>query len=907
MNVITAKKWSVIFILVSLLISFIIITLLGKSLNSFYNYQKFDSELHGSVSGKMELTLDRFHFFLRNELKKEWLQLKASKPVSDSDSPLKTFHISVRQADIDLLNSNLPMSGKEQYIDGSLKISDDGSNKIHDIKIRYRGDNNFHWLYPQKSMRIKFKGKNSYHMEKSFNLVNPPNLYFHRDIITYSLARQLGLLAPDNYPVRVFINGVYKGVFCYLSQVNERLLRKHKMMPGSIYFGDSAPINERGVRNLWSNEKFWEKKAHRNAEQEKNREDIVFFINAVYEPDEKKFYDMFNQFFDTEKFFKYVAIDRFVGSYHHDYHHNHKLYFDPYKGKFEPIEWDVRVWTMPEEKDTALYPLLLKLKKNPILDAKIDKKVYSLIESKMNKYFIQQIDALYDQVKYDLKSDYLKDNAVLNKLFITWISEPFMMDDYDKQIQSDKQLINTRIENLKKIYDTVSIRYDATSYGHDKFILKIMLSGYSPVILNFNPDISISRKNRGEVENDSFSSITLYPGRKLEKNIRKINVQLMGRDNVVNVPQFYEFVVATDNITAFINTLEATNYITGKPVKMKPEKFKIQYDKEVIHPWDLITPEDRVLELKGVINLSGTKVFKENEHVIIKPGTLFLMDEKASVLFHGKVTAQGSKKNPIRFIAKDPKIPWGIVALQGKGTKNSKFEYVEFENGSVDTQNLIHYTAPFNIHDTDWFEVRHCRIGQNFVGDDSMHIAHAKGIIDNCEFHDAKSDALDIDISEVLVTNNIFYKSGNDGLDIMTTTLDASNNVFIDTGDKGISVGEWSKANITDSLFLRAQIGIAIKDKSRVTAENIVIADSKILAIHLYNKNKQYDEGGFFNGNHIYLLGNTKVKTDKRSRKKMINKTENELPSLKNNQWYSNLLKNVNEEIVDDMELKYAR
>lgn len=875
-------------------------TLAGKSLNSFYSYQK-------SIFPKIELTLDRFHFFFKNELKKEWLKLTAPEPLPDVNSPLKTFHISVNQADIDLLNSNLPLSGKEQYIDGALKISDDGISKVRNIKLRYRGDNNFHWLYGQKSMRIKLRGDDTYEMEKKFNLINTPNLYFHRDIIAYSLARRLGLITPDNYPVRVFINGVYKGVYSYLSQVNEHLLRKQKRMPGSIYFGDYASINEFGVRNLWDNEKFWVKKASRNAEQKKNREDLLFFLNAPYEPDEKKFFNIFYQNFDTEKFFNYMAIDRLVASRHHDYHHNHKIYFDPYKGKFEPIEWDIRTWSQSDKKNVTFYPLLLKVMKNPILDWEIDKKVYSLIKNNINKYFIGQIDDLYDQVKDDLKSDYLKDNAIRTKLFATWTSVPFSMDQYYNQLQSDKKLITARIENLKKLYNRVSINYDVNAYAHNKYLLTIKLAGHSPVILNFNSDIKVKRKIKGRFETDAISRIRLFPGRKLIKNIRKPPIATLGRDEVVNVPQFYEFAVETDNIPVFIDKIQAENDITGKSVQLTAEKFAVQYDDGVIHPWDFITPEDRVTELKGTINLSGTKVFKKNEHVVIKPGTRFIMDEKASVFFYGKVTAIGIKEAPILFLAKDPKRPWGVVALQGKATKNSIFEYVEFENGSVDTQNLIHYTAPFNIHDTDGFEVRHCRIGPNFVGDDGMHVAYATGIIDNCEFYDGLSDGLDIDISEVTVTNNIFYKSGNDGLDIMTTIMNASNNIFIDTGDKGISVGEWSQAHITDSLFLRTNIGIEIKDKSRVTADNLIIADSKKTAIHLYNKNNHYDEGGFLNGEAIWLLGNTKVKADKRSDKKITNITENTLPSLKDFHWYSNLKKNPYKKNVDEMDKKYAR
>ena len=282
-------------------------------------------------------------------------------------------------------------------------------------------------------------------------------------------------------------------------------------------------------------------------------------------------------------------------------------------------------------------------------------------------------------------------------------------------------------------------------------------------------------------------------------------------------------------------------------------------------------------------------VFSKYEKVVIQPGTTFVMSKNASIYFYGKVSALGTKQYPIRFIAKDSNQPWGIVAVQGAATSGSSFSHVEFENGSVDSRNLIHYTAQFNIHDSNKFEVNNCKIGRNFVGDDAMHVAYSKGVINGCEFYNARSDALDIDISDVEVVNNIFYKSGNDALDIMTTRLKSSNNIFIDTGDKGISVGEWSEAEIVDSLFFKNYIGLEIKDKSNVIANNLIFIDSKDKAVNLYNKNKRYDQGGVLKADNLFFIGNNKVITDKKSSFEIKNKAEDEMPNVGKFNWYHNI------------------
>ena len=93
-------------------------------------------------------------------------------------------------------------------------------------------------------------------MERTFNLINPVEMSSYRDVLNYSLARQQGLISPDCYPVRVRINGQYMGVYLYISQVDENLLRKYKRMPGSIYYGDLGIIDD--VEYVWDAQEKWD-------------------------------------------------------------------------------------------------------------------------------------------------------------------------------------------------------------------------------------------------------------------------------------------------------------------------------------------------------------------------------------------------------------------------------------------------------------------------------------------------------------------------------------------------------------------------------------------------------------------------------------------------------------------------
>jgi hypothetical protein len=833
------------------------------------------------VNEELEFNTELFYFLLKNEIEKDKINFLASKPQKDTSSKLKTFRFTIDPKDIKSLNINLPESGRDHYVNAYMQVSDH-PKKIQKVSLRYRGDNNFHWLYPQKSLRIKLSSKDTYNMEKKFNLINPPYDYTVVDIINYQISSKLGIISPDYFPARVFINGNYAGVYFYLSQADESMLRKHKLMPGSIYYGDNygkdAPTTKEGVSNLWYNTKYWDKKAARNAEQKNNREDIEYFINAIQKMNHKEFYTFVNTMLDKDKYYKYFALDVIFGSEHHDYHHNHKIYFDPYRGKFQPIQWDLRFWHPYGTKDVSVYPLLQKISQNPLLEYQRDKVTYELMQQDIFKHSTLKasLSKIFKEQQADLEADPYKDRALYNnRLLKGWFSQPFTVEDMNKTLRDKLYHYSMRQKKLKRVFENATLSYslkkDPTTHI---YLLEVLSGGNSPI------EIELRDKNLSIYKDINFNKkpdnsdvlvqgkLSVYPARlALKKRVEHFTLLLSGNTNVVPAKEYYAFIIKS-NRRLSSRDFKFKNKITGKSINAK-RVHTIRANnikKTSIHPWQLIPPKKSLKILEGNISVSKTLVFDQQTSVIIKPNTTFNMEANCSIFFYGKVEAMGREDKTIRFIAKDKTKPWGIVAVQGQATSNSHFEYCMFENGSVDSRNLIHYTSPFNIHDTQNFTVKHCTIGRNFIGDDAMHIAYANGTVDSSLFKDARSDGLDIDISEVTITNSIFKNLGNDGLDIMTTQLKAMNNTFIDTGDKGISVGEWSTAEIDNATFTRTNIGLEIKDKSKVTASNLTFIDSKEKAINLYHKNKRYDEGGFLHAKNLSFIGNHTVTVDKESK-----------------------------------------
>jgi hypothetical protein len=282
----------------------------------------------------------------------------------------------------------------------------------------------------------------------------------------------------------------------------------------------------------------------------------------------------------------------------------------------------------------------------------------------------------------------------------------------------------------------------------------------------------------------------------------------------------------------------------------------------------------------GTVTLQKSAIYRENTLLTISPGTTIQLAEGVSIFCYGRVIANGSSENPIRFVALDPKKPWGSFCLQGSEASGSIFVNCLWENGSLTKRDLIDYSGMVSMHDVDDLVIRNCTVSHNYTGDDAMHLAYCDNFtVEGCLFLGCLSDALDIDISKGRVVSTRFSHCGNDALDLMTSKVDIRECLFENAGDKGVSIGEKSEVVLDGSVFEKCKIGIEVKDRSVLNFRRNVICGSAI-AINLYKKNWRYDGGGILEADVIYVRDCVEnVKVDKHS-KAMFNHIDTSIPDL---------------------------
>ena len=100
--------------------------------------------------------LEQWRFFARDEAYKLAAQLLA--PAPRADNALDTFQLSISGRRLASLDRALPDSGRTASKKARL-LTPDGELAV---KARYLGDNHWHWLYDQKSWRIRVRGQNAW-------------------------------------------------------------------------------------------------------------------------------------------------------------------------------------------------------------------------------------------------------------------------------------------------------------------------------------------------------------------------------------------------------------------------------------------------------------------------------------------------------------------------------------------------------------------------------------------------------------------------------------------------------------------------------------------------------------------------------------------------------------------------
>jgi len=289
------------------------------------------------------------------------------------------------------------------------------------------------------------------------------------------------------------------------------------------------------------------------------------------------------------------------------------------------------------------------------------------------------------------------------------------------------------------------------------------------------------------------------------------------------------------------------NYTYDNGVIQQAPMFPFKLiDNKIFHDTAIRT-KDNLAEFDFIAENDQYIYFDAKEVVINKP--LFIPSGKELRVFAGQkinlinqayiiartsIQLEGSESNPIQIYTSDGS-GRGIFISQASATSN--ISYVVFKGLDAPMSGVWALTGAVTFYESN-VNIDHSRF-ENNLSEDGLNIIRSKFNVSNSFFDSTFSDALDVDFCTGVILNCVFENTGNDAVDISASKVKIFNTKMSFIGDKAISGGENSLIEISNIDISEAVIGIASKDLSNISGENISISNSKI-GITLYEKKPEY-------------------------------------------------------------------
>jgi hypothetical protein len=742
------------------------------------------------------------------------------------------------------------------------------NGKLRPVKVHHRGDNPMNWIGVKKSWAVKTRKKQMLGRTRRFNLLVPQEVDNYSDFLAYSLGQQLGVLAPNVRLVELYVNGEPHGIYTEVEHLDENFLRNNKLMPVNIYKGERNVQSIAFTNNfLFDNPYLFEINAKFNGLSNDDRFDLNYFLNLLRRAgnDDAAYQELkrIARFSDWARFLSFTAL---LQSWHNTQHHNQRLVGDPWRGVIQPIAHNILANITDENAKnprvddsqggvTNLYirdSRFLALQQNILYDW--------LVSGEFSKQ-ANKLEALLPNLAkvYARDSNAEAHRHIVEKAHISG-SPNTQRTLWNKLIHNMRTL---EVSLKKKLAQAPDITWSSSENrialvvdgvaGAKK--LKITLKENSPVptalYWDKDADSSISagdvRLSFRAENNELHLDETFFANRTFQCTTLTCSISI--QEQVRITPTIFRL-IASEAIV--VQSVVAKNHLSEVAITAVKNIRWGASPGRYNHP----VPIDEVgttIEWSGTVVVDKTMIIDHS--VIIHPGTVIRIAPGASLIFRQQLFANGTENAPIKVMRDDPLRPWGTLALQGNGTRNSEISHLQASGGSGAQSGMVLYTGMISIHDTSQIRISNVHLSNNSGYDDLLHIVYGKGIIlENIKITGAIGDSIDIDLSEVAIENVVVEDSGNDALDLMTSNVSVRNSVFIGSGDKGISAGEASRLFVTQALFKNNNIGIEAKDSTVTTVANSVFIRN-VKHLNSYKKNWRYGGGGHIVANSSVFLG----------------------------------------------------
>ena len=736
--------------------------------------------------------------------------------------------------DESILSGRLPPADKMPKIKTKIVYN----QKEYSADIRLKGDRKAHFIDKEKSS-YKFElDRNQYLFGiKKFSLQKPRVRNYIHEWIFHEMSKEQGIIKLKYDFLELSINGDDKGLYVIEEGFGKELIERNKRRNGPIFSIDEDiyGLYDKPVFEIY-NKKFWQRPEN----------------NLIANIASQKLHDFFDnksdvdEVFDIEKWAAYFSVVDLTANYHGAFLKSVKLYYNPLNGLFEPIPFDGHRLKPNYNKYNMNYDnrILIDIIQNPVgaeiseftwlkkffyKNEKLNQKFYNLYSSYLNKISSKQyIDNFLsknlnriEEINSHIYSDYFfYDNSRNYGIGLYY----FSIDDFYYHAEN--------IQNKLKIRGNVQI----LKQNKSEFLVKNFYKNYGLQIANkliCNNNNKIVEISINKNLNNFIDTAILVPEKKI-KNMKCTHINFINKFKKISTNFKIDYLNSKYSYDSFKN-------LNSEAVK----NYFIKVDNNLFLKSDEIEIDTNLYIPRGL-------------NVVIKQGQKILLTNNAFIISNSPWRI-GGKEKLTTITGKKNNLGGGILITDtNKLSKiqNTKISYLTGYDISSNNEYLILGSINFNQTNVE-IDNTHFK---NILSEDAINIFRSNFIINNVNYKDIFSDAIDIDFSEGEINKARFININNDALDFSGSKVTINDTYFNNVRDKLISVGEESNVKIYKVKGINSYAGIISKDGSEVYSDNINFDGVKI-PFAAYQKKKEYSNASLIAKN--YTISNFLAKSIK--------------------------------------------
>ena len=645
------------------------------------------------------------------------------------------------------------------------------------VKVKLRGLYDTHYLKKRPSLRIKFPPDRPFEGMRQINLSDPYDKGLTVDVTTNWELRSHGLLTWDSRFVVLRVNSEVVGLFQEIEQFGPSMADRNGRPEGFIYSGYGQLFGKQG------------------SDLDKARL-AIGRLGECHGLDGRPIAEHCDWEFvrattDVDRWAWAAALAALLHSSHAWHPDNLRVFWDPARGRFEPIPWDYAYYPIdlgltPEGETPRGYAATF----NGLPDFRRmrDTRLFWLLSERVEP-MIEHADALFEELALPLDAD--------NR-------HPDLELDRERQ-RSYGRVLRANRDALRDLFERADLRAEVwTSDGaavSDGAVV-VALANHAKAFVRVEA-LALSSGDRVPLR-DAVLVDGLWRGEPGRARLRAALpegarvVSLVARNEVAGTPLRAESVSVTAG--------------SGPP----PEVRKAAAAPALEVALDNVAVEaGRVVFGPGRVRLARTLELPRDVDAVFAPGLELEMARGASLLIYGDLESRGRAEAPVRVFGASPR--WGGVAVQGTRTEPSRvhLEHTRFEGGTGSENERTYFTAPFAVH--DGVVTLHRSEFLDSAADDAINLKYSEVDVRENLFAGSVDDAFDCDFCTGEVVANRMERSGGDGLDFSGSNVRVVENTIVECGDKGLSIGERTTAVLENNDVSDCRTGIAVKDLSRAS------------------------------------------------------------------------------------------